>query len=134
MIGRWVGGACAMVFCALSVKADIVSASSSPFQFPAVTAVKRGAIVAHPSYFKFLQNPAGARTLTISWSLPVQSKTQRGAITIYSLRGQAIKIFPVVSPTGMVRWNTAREGAAGIYIARLVYGPVQQHLRLMLCY
>jgi hypothetical protein len=134
MIERWVGGAFALGLWALSVKADIVSASSSPFTFPAVTAVKQGMVVSHPSYFKFLQNPTGARTLTFSWSLPVQSKTQRGAITIYSLRGQAIKIFPVLSPSGMVRWNAAKEGAAGIYIARLVYGSVQQHLRLMLCY
>ncbi len=134
MIKRWVGGALALGVWALSVKADVVSASSTPFSFPVFTGVKQGIVVSHPAYFKFLQNPVGARTLTFSWSLPAQSKTQRGAITVYSLRGQAIKVFPVVSPSGMVRWNAAKEGAAGIYIAKLVYGSIQQHLRLMLCY
>ncbi len=133
MIRYWVGGACILCLCAFAVSADKVSASSRAFSFPAFTGVKQGTVVAHPSYFKFLQNSASARVMTFMWSFPAQSSGQRGAITVYSLRGQVIKSFPCTAPSGMVKWNTAKDGAAGIYVARLVYGSVRQNIRMMLC-
>ncbi len=127
------GSAFILGLCALPVSADKVSASSHAFSFPAFTAVKQGTVVAHPSYFKFLQNPAGARVMTFMWSFPAQPAMQRGSITVYSLRGQAVKSFPFTGSSGMVKWNAAKDGAPGIYVARLVYGSVRQNIRMMLC-
>jgi len=123
-----------LAIAAFSVNADISRSSSRPFTFPGFSAVvQQGVAAVPPSYFKFLHNSAGAKVMGFAWSFPMQSGRQRGATTIYSLRGQAIRVIPIASPAGMVQWNAAREAAAGIYIARLVYGSVRQNLRLMLC-
>jgi hypothetical protein len=133
MGGRLVGGVLALCLLAFGAKADIVSASSRAFSFPAFTGVKQGPPGAHPSGFSVLQNSAGSRVLTFTWSVPAQSQARRGAITIYSLRGRAIRTLPVSSSSGTAAWYAAKDGAAGFYIARLVYGQVRQNIRLMLC-
>jgi hypothetical protein len=134
MIQRLVGGALVLAFCTISARADIVSASSSSFQFPAIVGIRQGLVLSHPSYLRYLQNAAGEKSLTLTWALPTQQKAQRGSITIYSLRGQAIKTFAITAASGTVKWAGSHAGAGGFYIARLVYGQVHENIRMMLCY
>jgi hypothetical protein len=47
--------------------------------------------------------------------------------------GRTVKIFAISSKAGIISWKTPnKETPAGIYIARLSFGSINQNLKLVL--
>ena len=108
--------------------------NSAPFSFPTVVGVKGGQHLQDiTEVFAGGYNPAGGRTVTLSWSLPV--KAERGSISIFNITGSKIRTFPIGSSRGYVVWDLSGEKRVGngIYFATLSYGSCKKNLQLVIC-
>lgn len=129
---RYLYGTLILLIFAISSQAETVSASSTPFSFPSFTGIRQSSRDGeHLSHFQFMTNAARPGAITFKWSFPLQMTKTKGKITVFSLRGQTIQTFQVLSCEGMVSWNASHDAAMGLYIARIEYGSIKQNLRLI---
>ena len=128
---RVIWGTLILFLVAIGSQAETDSASSSPFSFPSFTGIRQSDRAGQLSYFKFTGYATRSGLITFKWSFPSQAKKMEGTITVYSLRGQTVKVFQVASQEGMVQWNASKETATGLYLARIEYGTLKQNLRLI---
>jgi hypothetical protein len=112
-----------------------ITATSSPFTFPALVGVKDGRFITKAAtYFKHSGYSSKSGVVTFAWSLPDEMKAQRGSIAIYSMLGRMVKSIPITSAAGVATWKTSHmEGVGGLYVAKLTYGSHKQNLKLILC-
>jgi|GEM_PF-572149 hypothetical protein len=115
--------------------ADIITATSNSFSFPALTGIRNGNVITRAAtYFRHSGFSPKSGIVTFMWSLPPQPNVERGNIAIYSMRGQRVKTFSISAASGVVNWRTSeKEGLGGVYVAKLTYGSQKQNLKLILC-
>jgi hypothetical protein len=114
--------------------AELVTATSDPFTFPAIDNIRQNKSIANAPVFSSKGYSALSRSMTLTWSIPASVSAKKGTITIFSLQGKAIKTFDLTGRSGAVTWKLPRsQSQNGLLIARLSYGAHVSTLKLILC-
>jgi hypothetical protein len=114
--------------------AELVTATSDPFTFPAIDNIRQNKSIAITPVFSSKGYSTLSHSMTLTWSIPVSINAKKGSITIFTLQGKALKTFDLTSRSGAVTWKLPRsQSQNGLLIARLSYGAHVSTLKLVLC-
>ena len=115
-----------VIMTSLSISETVVGVSA-PFSFPAGI----GIITQDGSFKHFVSLTSRMLkngTILFTWSM--NTKAEKGEISIYTLSGRLIKTFNVVSKDGHMKWDAKGNGLSnGIYFAVLQVGQVKQKIK-----
>ena len=114
--------------------AELVTASSDPFTFPAIDNIKQRAYSASAPVFSFRGLSTTSNAISLCWSIPATVEALKGRITLYSLQGKAIMTFDLKTRSGSTTWKIPRgQAKSGVLVARLSCGSHVSTLKLVLC-
>jgi hypothetical protein len=120
-------------FMAIAFMAPIIAGAvpwqmdSSPFYFPTVSVANR---LHAPAQASLLCRPATSKgVVTIQYNLPQNAKG--ATLGIYNLSGVRIQSFDLAPGTNVIRWGVSSQRiAAGVYLAALRYGTVENKIQI----
>ena len=108
--------------------AELVTASSDPFTFPAIDNIKQRA------YSASAPVSTTSNAISLCWSIPATVEALKGRITLYSLQGKAIMTFDLKTRSGSTTWKIPHgQAKSGVLVARLSCGSHVSTLKLVLC-
>jgi hypothetical protein len=123
-----------LLLSAFFLGAEVITATSDPFVFPAFANVKQPKSTIQAPSFTARGFSTITRSLNLNWSVPASVNAKTGVITLLSLQGKTIKTFRITSRSGSIAWKVPADRAlTGVLIAHLSYGRVASSLKLIIC-
>jgi flagellar hook assembly protein FlgD len=101
---------------------------SSPFSFPATSVFGGAHMIASPSAIKSSFDEARG---IVSFSCNLPSRAEGAKLRVYNSNGVMVKAFELQTGTSSVQWNVSKNKvAAGVYLASLRYGDVENKIQI----
>jgi flagellar hook assembly protein FlgD len=101
---------------------------SSPFSFPTTNVLGSNHQIASQSAIK---SSIDAARGIVSFSCALPSRAQGAKLKVYNSSGVMVKDFDLQTGASSVQWNVSKNKvAAGIYLACLRYGDVENKIQI----
>lgn len=101
---------------------------SSPFSFPTVSVLGTTHMIASQTA---IRSSFDASRGIVSFSFNLPSTVQGAKLKVYNSGGVMVKAFDLSTQAGSVQWNISKSKvAAGVYLASLRYGDVENKIQL----